>query len=161
MQESIRTGATRRELLRGGARLALALPLAAASSSAMLAGCGSGDESPASPPKPKPSPPAAPAAPATPEPAPTPPAPAPVEPAPEPVTGGGGEGGGELVTDLAAAAPMVAALQYVNVSAKPDQNCANCQLYTAGEGGVGKCQLFPQGSVKEGGWCASWAQKVT
>ena len=66
-----------------------------------------------------------------------------------------------LVTDMPENAPMVAALQYVAVSAKDGQNCANCQLYTAGEGGTGKCQLFPTGLVADGGHCASWAQKVT
>ena len=55
---------------------------------------------------------------------------------------------------------MVSALQYVNESAKADQRCDNCQLYTAGEGGKGKCQLFPVGLVASGGWCSSWAQKV-
>ena len=67
----------------------------------------------------------------------------------------------ELVTEVEANAPMVTALQYVNESAKADQNCGNCQLYTAGEGGVGKCQLFATGDVKEAGWCMSWAQKVS
>ncbi len=67
----------------------------------------------------------------------------------------------DLVTDIEAVKPTVAALQYVHESAKPDQNCLNCQFYTAGEGGAGKCQLFPQGLVKEGGWCMSWTKKVT
>ncbi len=67
----------------------------------------------------------------------------------------------KLVTDIEAVAPTVAALQYVHESAKPDQNCANCQFYTAGDAGQGKCQLFPQGLVKETGWCMSWTKKVT
>ena len=66
-----------------------------------------------------------------------------------------------LVTDMPENAPMVAALQYVAVSVKEGQNCGNCQLFTAGEGGTGKCQLFPTGLVAEGGNCASWAQKVS
>ncbi|MGI9590856.1 MAG: high-potential iron-sulfur protein, partial [Myxococcota bacterium] len=61
---------------------------------------------------------------------------------------------------VAAAAAMVQALAYVNQSAKADQRCENCQLYTAGSGGKGKCQLFPQGLVASPGWCSSWAQKM-
>lgn len=67
----------------------------------------------------------------------------------------------QLVTEVEAMKPTVGALQYVHESAKEDQNCANCQFYTAGEGGKGKCQLFPQGLVKETGWCMSWTKKVT
>ena len=66
-----------------------------------------------------------------------------------------------LVTDMPEQAPMVQALQYVNESTMDGKNCANCQLYTAGEGGKGKCQLFPTGLVMGTGYCASWAQKVS
>ncbi len=69
--------------------------------------------------------------------------------------------GEQLVTEMEANAPMVAALQYVNESTKEGQNCEGCQLYVAGEGGVGKCQLFPTGVVKATGWCASYAPKVS
>ena len=69
--------------------------------------------------------------------------------------------GSELVTEIADQAPMVAALQYTNESAKPDQKCADCQFYTPGDGGKGKCQLFQKGLVTEGGWCASWVKKAT
>ncbi|HJO24475.1 MAG: high-potential iron-sulfur protein [Myxococcota bacterium] len=65
----------------------------------------------------------------------------------------------ELITDIPANAAMVSALQYVAKSPKPDQHCGNCQLYTAGEGNTGKCQLFAQGVVAKDGWCMSWAQK--
>ena len=65
-----------------------------------------------------------------------------------------------LVTEEPSAQAIVQALGYVNESAKPDQKCGNCQLYTAGEGGTGKCQLFPAGLVKETGWCMSWTKKV-
>lgn len=68
---------------------------------------------------------------------------------------------GELVTEIEANAPMVAALQYVTQSEKADQKCGNCQLFTAGSDGKGKCQLFQQGLVTEAGWCMSWAQKVS
>ena len=56
---------------------------------------------------------------------------------------------------------MVTGLQYVSKSVKADQNCGNCQLYTAGEAGTGKCMRFQQGLVAEAGWCISWAKKVT
>lgn len=69
--------------------------------------------------------------------------------------------GDQLVTDIEANAPMVTALQYVNESTKEGQNCAGCQLYTAGDGGRGKCQLFPTGVVTDVGWCASYAPKVS
>lgn len=68
---------------------------------------------------------------------------------------------GELVTDLEANAPMVAALQYVNESTTDGQNCDLCVLYTAGDGGNGKCALFPTGTVTGTGWCASFAPKVS
>jgi hypothetical protein len=152
MRDDDRGGATRREVLRGTTRLALVLPLTGLASSAWLSGCGSGDE-PSSdtqvdPVDAKPAPP-------SPDPTPTP------APEPDPPVAGGAAGGGGLVTDLSASAPLVAALQYTNVSQKPDQDCAGCQLFTAGRGGLGKCQLFAQGAVTEGGWCASWAAKVS
>jgi hypothetical protein len=160
MQQRNRSGATRRDVLRSGARIALAVPFAGVASSGLLAGCGSGDEPAAKPatnapatPAPKPAPtPAAP--PAAVEPTPTPP------PAPEPAAGGGGAGAGELVTDKPESAPLVAALQYTHESQTPGQNCEGCQLYTASSEGLGKCQLIPAGYVKASGWCASWAAKV-
>jgi hypothetical protein len=66
----------------------------------------------------------------------------------------------KLVTETPAAALTVQALQYKNQSDKPDQNCANCQFYTAKAGGLGKCQLFLQGLVHEKGWCMSWTKKL-
>jgi len=65
----------------------------------------------------------------------------------------------KLVTEIPANEPLVTSLQYVHESEKPDQNCANCLLYTAGEGSTGKCQLFQQGVVAENGWCMSWSKK--
>jgi hypothetical protein len=68
----------------------------------------------------------------------------------------------ELVTEVEAMKPTVAALQYVHKSTKPDQSCSNCQFFTAAsEEGRGKCQLFPQGQVESTGWCMSWTKKVT
>ncbi|HJO22754.1 MAG: hypothetical protein GY772_13910 [bacterium] len=128
-----------------------ALPAAAS----LLASCGNGEQ-PAAPQAPSP-PPDRPAAPQAPSP------PKAAAPAAPPVPAASPPGGGteQLITEIAGSAAMVQALQYVNQSAKPDQNCGNCQLYTAQSGGVGKCQLFATGLVKEAGWCASWAAKVT
>ncbi len=64
------------------------------------------------------------------------------------------------VSAIAANKMMIDSLQYVEASTKEGQTCGNCQLYTAGEGGTGKCMLFQQGVVAEKGWCMSWAQKV-
>ena len=43
---------------------------------------------------------------------------------------------------------------------KPENDCANCQFYTAGEGERGTCTLFPGFTVHAKGWCASWAAKA-
>ena len=67
----------------------------------------------------------------------------------------------KLISEMPEVAPMVTALQYVNETTKPDQDCEGCQLYTAGADGTGKCQLFAKGLVKGSGWCASWVQKVS
>jgi hypothetical protein len=68
----------------------------------------------------------------------------------------------KLITELPDQAAMVTALQYVNESAKADQDCANCQFFTpAADGARGKCQLFPTGMVTAKGWCASYVKKVT
>ena len=66
----------------------------------------------------------------------------------------------QSVTEIEANKIMVQSLQYTDTSAKEGQECGNCQLYTAGEGGSGKCQLFMEGTVAEKGWCMSWVQKV-
>lgn len=65
------------------------------------------------------------------------------------------------VTEVESMKPTVQALQYTATSEKPDQTCANCQFYTAGDDGNGKCQLFVEGTVTDGGWCMSWTKKVT
>ncbi len=67
----------------------------------------------------------------------------------------------KLITELEEMKVTVGALQYVNESAKPDQDCANCQFFTATSGGRGKCQLFMKGVVSEKGWCMSWVKKAT
>jgi hypothetical protein len=137
----------RREFVAIGVRTAAALG-ALPAASLVAAGCGSGEE-PREPTAPAPSrPPARPAE--APPPRAAAPSPAPAE-----------AGAGQLVTEIAALAPLVSGLQYANESPKPDQNCAGCQLYTAGAGGRGKCQLFAQGVVKETGWCASWVARIT
>ena len=43
---------------------------------------------------------------------------------------------------------------------KAEQDCANCQFFTATDGGRGTCQLFPGHTVAGKGWCASWAAKA-
>ena len=144
MKRQERSEITRREFVRAGAGLAVALPVAPA---LLALACGSSEQAPP------------PAAPKPPPPAPAPPAQKPSEPAPPPPPPASA-GGGKLVTEIAANATLVASLQYVARSAKPEQNCANCQFYTAQEGKLGKCQLFAEGLVEAGGWCASWAKKV-
>lgn len=64
-----------------------------------------------------------------------------------------------LVTDVPALAPIVSSLQYVNESAKADQNCEGCVLYSGVKEDRGTCQVFQGGWVRSGGWCASWAPK--
>ena len=53
------------------------------------------------------------------------------------------------------------ALEYVHASTNPEQNCANCQLYT-GEAGAewGPCAIFPGKGVAAKGWCKSWIKKA-
>jgi hypothetical protein len=55
--------------------------------------------------------------------------------------------------------PIISAVQYVEKSTTEGQMCSGCILYTAGEGGRGKCGLFQQGTVAAEGWCTSWAAK--
>ena len=66
----------------------------------------------------------------------------------------------KLVTETPAVAATVQALQYKNASDKPDQHCSMCQFYTPKGAGHGKCQLFVQGLVSDGGWCMSYTKKV-
>jgi len=62
--------------------------------------------------------------------------------------------------------PQAKALNYVHDAAEsnrpsPDQNCANCQLYTGDPGAEwGPCQIFPGKSVKAAGWCSAWVKKA-
>ena len=63
------------------------------------------------------------------------------------------------VTDFAEQQPIATAIQYKEKSELADKNCANCMLYTAGEGGRGKCTLFAKGTVAAEGHCTSWAAK--
>jgi hypothetical protein len=52
-------------------------------------------------------------------------------------------------------------LQYVEASVQADQNCLNCQQYTAGADAAtcGTCTLVP-GPINAAGWCLSWVAKV-
>ena len=53
------------------------------------------------------------------------------------------------------------ALQYVEQSPKPDQNCANCSLYQAEEGSEkGPCPLFPGNAVLAAAWCSAYVPKA-
>lgn len=56
---------------------------------------------------------------------------------------------------------QIQALQYVEQTEKPDQNCANCLFWQAptGDSECGGCQLFP-GPVNPNGWCSTWQAKV-
>ena len=65
----------------------------------------------------------------------------------------------KLVTDIPENAAIVSGIQYVNESPYPDKLCKGCILYTAKDDAVGKCTLFPNGVVKAGGHCVSWAPK--
>jgi len=42
---------------------------------------------------------------------------------------------------------------------KPDQNCANCALYTGSETGYGPCSIFANKEVAAAGWCNVWVAK--
>ena len=74
------------------------------------------------------------------------------------------------LTPLDLSNPTAAALGYVEDTAtvdpskypqhKAEQDCANCQFFTATDGGRGTCQLFPGHTVAGKGWCASWAAKA-
>jgi len=50
-------------------------------------------------------------------------------------------------------------LQYVSESAKADQNCSSCVLYTAGEGDMGACPLFQGSQVLGSAWCSAYVPK--
>lgn len=89
-------------------------------------------------------------------------------------------GGGALAAGAAQAqgAPMVSekdpqavALGYVADTAKadakkfpkhkPDQKCANCQLYTGkASEAAGPCGIFPGKQVAANGWCSAWVKKA-
>ena len=145
-------GASRREFL-GRVAAVLALPAA----QTLLLACGSSEPAgEPSPPKAEPPPPAPPPK--------AEPAPPPKPPPHPPITGKpdapAPDVQGELVTDIPAMATLVASLQFRNPSEKPDQNCLGCQFYTAQEGGLGKCSLFPQGLVQETAWFQSMVKKV-
>lgn len=121
----------------------------------LLIACGS-EEKPATPAAPAPAPkPAAPKAEAPPQAE----APKPAPSKPQPSKGGAGSGEYPLVTEVDEMKSMVQALQYVSTSDKPDQNCTNCLFYTEKTANRGTCELFPQGHVEPGGWCASWAMR--
>ena len=63
------------------------------------------------------------------------------------------------VADFPDNTALIGAIQYVEKSPLEGKNCENCILYTAGEGGRGKCSLFMKGTVAAEGHCTSWALK--
>lgn len=48
-------------------------------------------------------------------------------------------------------------LEYVDVTAIPAQNCANCQFSSAADA-CGHCEIL-DGDVAATGWCTSWAAR--
>jgi len=52
---------------------------------------------------------------------------------------------------------QITALNYVEETPNPEQNCANCLFYQAPSGGseCGGCTLFP-GPVHPNGYCTTW-----
>lgn len=53
------------------------------------------------------------------------------------------------------------ALQYVEQTENPEQNCKNCRFWVEEkfDGPCGGCQLIANGAVTPQGWCASWVAK--
>ncbi|MEE9319060.1 MAG: high-potential iron-sulfur protein [Granulosicoccus sp.] len=59
------------------------------------------------------------------------------------------------------AADAAVQLQYIAVSDKEDQTCADCTLYQGEEGSEsGPCGIFPGQAVAGAGWCAAYAAKA-
>ena len=53
------------------------------------------------------------------------------------------------------------ALQYTHQSAKADQICGNCQLYTGDPAAEwGTCAIFPGQEVASAGWCTAGVLKA-
>lgn len=79
--------------------------------------------------------------------------------------GGGGGGGGELTcTDTTglppAAVQMRQSQHYVDSSPNPEQNCANCNFFSAGQAGqCGTCTVV-QGPIHPDGYCDLWAAQA-
>ena len=68
---------------------------------------------------------------------------------------------GAAAAPLDPADPMAKALAYVEASAKPDQQCANCAQFQgkAGDSRAG-CSILPGKTVAAAGWCSVWAKKT-
>ena len=57
--------------------------------------------------------------------------------------------------------PQAKGLSYVHKSAKADNYCGNCQLYTGDPAAEwGPCQIFPGKQVASAGWCSAWVKKA-
>ncbi|MFK7984488.1 MAG: high-potential iron-sulfur protein [Sandaracinaceae bacterium] len=76
---------------------------------------------------------------------------------------GGEEGGGELsCTDTTGLQPAAVTMRqqqnYVDASENAEQNCANCNFYTAPSGdGCGACSVLMNSPVHPDGHCGLWA----
>ena len=56
--------------------------------------------------------------------------------------------------------PLAVGLQYVEVSAKEGQNCANCLQIRGNDGDAYRpCAIVPGKSVAAAGWCSAWVAK--
>jgi len=66
-----------------------------------------------------------------------------------------------LVTGIPAMAGLVETVSYQHETPKPNQRCANCELYTRKTDERGSCKLFAQGLVESQGWCTSWVKKAS
>jgi hypothetical protein len=68
---------------------------------------------------------------------------------------------GAAATPLDPADPTAKALSYTEVSAKGDQNCANCLQFQgkAGDSRAG-CSIFAGKTVAAVGWCSVWSKKA-
>lgn len=77
---------------------------------------------------------------------------------------------GAQLPHLAETDPVAQALGYKEDTAKvdttkfpshkPEQTCANCNFFTAGNGEYGPCQLFPGKVAHANGWCAGYVVKA-
>jgi len=73
-------------------------------------------------------------------------------------------GGGLSCDDTSGLEPAAVSMRqsqnYVDASPNADQNCANCNFYTAGQAGqCGSCSVV-QGPIHPDGYCDLWAAQA-